>query len=352
VPMSEEDAEAIRAEMRARTIAAAISAALVAGFWLAIVMTGEALNFDFVLIAIIATSFASILAFASALPRLWYRLRNRAASDLAAGTIIQATGAIPLVGTVRHTRSGRPWMTYAIDLGAVRLKLPDEVGTEMRAASESTVDSKVSRFGGTVEYAPASNVVFRISSSDGTFHYQNRHLAVLEVGPASDESPYPITKPQSIVTELPSTVATELPPKVEAVHRSAAQYSSDPRWWWDGTQWQSAISPDGRWRWDGTRWIPRWIPRQSLSLVTIGLTLGLLSAPFAFLAFIGSGGCLSRGDPMVGVVGGAIGIAMALAGTVLILIGKGKWLLLLPLGGLLSSSCSTGVSMIVLSRGC
>jgi hypothetical protein len=55
---------------------------------------------------------------------------------------------------------------------------------------------------------------------------------------------------------------------------------------------------------------------------------------------------------MVGVVGGAIGIAMALAGTVLILTGKGRWLLLLPVAGLLGSSCVTGVSMIVLSRGC
>jgi hypothetical protein len=243
-------------------------------------------------------------------------------------------------------------MTYAIDLGNVRLKLPDKVGTEMHAASESTVASKVSRFGGTVEYAPASNVVLRISSNEGTFHYRNRHLAVLGVGPASDKSPYLITAPQGIGAELPSIVATELPANVEAVNRPAAQQATDPRWWWDGTQWQSAISPDGRWRWDGTTWIPTGIPGQSPSRVTIGLTLGVLSALFALLAFIGSGGCLSRGDPMVGVVGGAIGIAMALAGTVLILTGKGRWLLLLPVAGLLGSSCVTGVSMVVLSRGC
>jgi Flp pilus assembly pilin Flp len=27
-------------------------------------------------------------------------------------------------------------------------------------------------------------------------------------------------------------------------------------WWWDGSQWQPAISPDGRWRWDGRGWVP------------------------------------------------------------------------------------------------
>lgn len=27
-------------------------------------------------------------------------------------------------------------------------------------------------------------------------------------------------------------------------------------WWWDGTQWKSAISPDRRWRWNGQSWVP------------------------------------------------------------------------------------------------
>lgn len=31
--------------------------------------------------------------------------------------------------------------------------------------------------------------------------------------------------------------------------------SPDGLWWWNGTQWVSAISPDGRWRWDGAQWV-------------------------------------------------------------------------------------------------
>jgi len=33
--------------------------------------------------------------------------------------------------------------------------------------------------------------------------------------------------------------------------------SEDGRWWWDGSQWQSAISGDGHWLWDGAKWIAR-----------------------------------------------------------------------------------------------
>jgi len=32
------------------------------------------------------------------------------------------------------------------------------------------------------------------------------------------------------------------------------QFSSDGNWWWDGTQWMSAVSPDGYYRWNGTAW--------------------------------------------------------------------------------------------------
>ena len=33
-------------------------------------------------------------------------------------------------------------------------------------------------------------------------------------------------------------------------------FSPDGLWWWDGTQWKSAVSPDGLWRWDGQAWVP------------------------------------------------------------------------------------------------
>ena len=32
--------------------------------------------------------------------------------------------------------------------------------------------------------------------------------------------------------------------------------SPDGQWWWDGTQWRTAVSDDGRWRWTGTAWTP------------------------------------------------------------------------------------------------
>ena len=31
--------------------------------------------------------------------------------------------------------------------------------------------------------------------------------------------------------------------------------SPDGLWWWNGTEWVSALSPDGRWRWDGEHWV-------------------------------------------------------------------------------------------------
>ena len=34
------------------------------------------------------------------------------------------------------------------------------------------------------------------------------------------------------------------------------RFSPDGLWWWDGTQWRSALSPDGLWRWDGRSWLP------------------------------------------------------------------------------------------------
>lgn len=33
-------------------------------------------------------------------------------------------------------------------------------------------------------------------------------------------------------------------------------WSSDGNWFWDGTQWNDAVSQDGKWRFDGTDWQP------------------------------------------------------------------------------------------------
>jgi hypothetical protein len=41
----------------------------------------------------------------------------------------------------------------------------------------------------------------------------------------------------------------------EETPASTGQLSPDGYWWWNGTQWVSAVSPDGRWRWDGERWV-------------------------------------------------------------------------------------------------
>lgn len=35
----------------------------------------------------------------------------------------------------------------------------------------------------------------------------------------------------------------------------STQLSPDGLWWWNGSQWVSALSPDGRWRWNGTQWL-------------------------------------------------------------------------------------------------
>jgi hypothetical protein len=45
------------------------------------------------------------------------------------------------------------------------------------------------------------------------------------------------------------------PPGPASPNRPAS-FSPDGFWWWDGTQWRSAISADGRWRWNGTAWEP------------------------------------------------------------------------------------------------
>ncbi len=39
-------------------------------------------------------------------------------------------------------------------------------------------------------------------------------------------------------------------------HGAQPQFSADGRWFWNGTQWISNLSPDGRYRWTGSAWVP------------------------------------------------------------------------------------------------
>lgn len=63
--------------------------------------------------------------------------------------------------------------------------------------------------------------------------------------------------------------------------------SPDGLWWWNGTQWVSALSPDGRWRWDGERWnlnAHRDVPvQQRLVLIPTRDTQPLQTAVLAYL---------------------------------------------------------------------
>jgi len=70
---------------------------------------------------------------------------------------------------------------------------------------------------------------------------------------------------------------------------SAPVFSQDGRWYWDGRQWISAISPDGRYRWTGTTWAPvrKMLlgdhANQSIACAIIGLLCGLMF-PFGIYA--------------------------------------------------------------------
>ena len=41
----------------------------------------------------------------------------------------------------------------------------------------------------------------------------------------------------------------------EETPAGTGQLSPDGYWWWNGSQWVSAVSADGRWRWDGEKWV-------------------------------------------------------------------------------------------------
>lgn len=68
--------------------------------------------------------------------------------------------------------------------------------------------------------------------------------------------------PTTVAADLPDrdtlTMAAE-PPQVGA--GGGTTFSPDGFWWWDGSQWRSALSPDGAWRWNGSAWLPVSAPR-------------------------------------------------------------------------------------------
>ena len=67
------------------------------------------------------------------------------------------------------------------------------------------------------------------------------------------------------------------------------QFSGDHKWWWDGHQWISIMSPDGRYRWSGNAWVPVRkmlfgdYANQSIVSAAIGIFCGLFF-PFGIYA--------------------------------------------------------------------
>jgi sensor c-di-GMP phosphodiesterase-like protein len=63
---------------------------------------------------------------------------------------------------------------------------------------------------------------------------------------------------------------------------STPQFSNDGKWYWDGRQWVSAVSPDGKYQWTGTAWTPvkkmlfSDYANQSIACAVIGLLCGFM----------------------------------------------------------------------------
>jgi hypothetical protein len=74
------------------------------------------------------------------------------------------------------------------------------------------------------------------------------------------------------------------PPAATAL---STQMSPDGKYYWDGTQWMSAISPDGRSRWNGTAWVPNrkmFLGDYANQSIACGI-IGFLCAPFFLFGF-------------------------------------------------------------------
>ena len=99
------------------------------------------------------------------------------------------------------------------------------------------------------------------------------------------------------------------------------QFSSDGRWYWDGIQWVSTVSPDGRYRWTGTAWAPVRkmfmgdYANQSIFCAIAGLFCGFLF-PFGLWAGYKAYQELpwKRTQAIIGMSLNAVGCVLVLAG--------------------------------------
>ncbi len=107
-----------------------------------------------------------------------------------------------------------------------------------------------------------------------------------------------------------------------AGYATQPQFSSDGRWWLDGTRWISTFSPDGRYRWTGTSWAPVRkmllgdYANQSIACAILGLLCGV-----AFILGLVAGYLAYRELPWKRT--------QATIGIVLNGVGLGLWILLL-----------------------
>ena len=98
---------------------------------------------------------------------------------------------------------------------------------------------------------------------------------------------------------------------------SGPQFSNDGKWYWNGQQWVTAISPDGRYQWTGTAWTPvkKMLfgdhANQSIVCAVIGLFCGFM---FLFGLYAGfraySELPWKRTQAIVGIVHNAVGCVL------------------------------------------
>ena len=65
------------------------------------------------------------------------------------------------------------------------------------------------------------------------------------------------------------------------VQLTPAGWSPDANWFWDGREWQDAVSPDGKWRYDGSAWKRFRGKRTPMPLAPLYLAAPAPAAPVA-----------------------------------------------------------------------